>query len=160
MAAERRYWLGLFSHGTWNTFVANGAHTIGFRENRWPIVQKLKPGDYVLAYLTGVSRWIGALVVTGEPFFDASPLWAEDVLPARVKVKPLVMLTPETAVPIAELRDKLTLFRKLKNPNAWTGRLRGAPARWTRGDGEAVVEALLDAQVNPVVREVDGRKLA
>jgi hypothetical protein len=37
----------------------------------------------------------------------------------------VVTLTPETAVPIHEFREELSIFRDLKSPHAWTGRLRG-----------------------------------
>jgi len=40
----------------------------GFRESRWATVQKIKPGDYLLCYLTGISRFIGALEVVSPPF--------------------------------------------------------------------------------------------
>jgi hypothetical protein len=48
----------------------------------------------------------------------------------------------------------------MKSPLAWTGRFRGSPARWNASDGEAVVEALLEATKNPTKRPVDAAKLA
>ena len=39
----------------------------------------------------------------------------------RVKVKMVAELTPETAVPIKDLKDKLSIFEDLKSPNAWSG---------------------------------------
>jgi hypothetical protein len=69
-------------------------------------------------------------------------------------------LTPETAVPVHELRDRLSIFQDLKSPKAWTGSFRGSPSTWKATDGAAVVEALQDAQENPVTRPVDFRKLA
>ena len=160
VSARRNYWLNLFTFGTWRTFIEHGAKVTGFRERRWKIVQEIKPGDYLLCYLTGVSRWIGVLVVTGDPFFERTPVWSEDLLPARLPVKPVVALMPETAVPIFELRDQLSLFKRLKNPDAWTGRLRSSPAKWSASDGEIILEALLEAKVRPVVRDVDQRKLS
>ena len=69
-------------------------------------------------------------------------------------------LTPETAVPVFELRDRLSVFQNLKNPNAWTGHFRGSPARWKAADGEAVVAAVQEAEKNPVHRHVDAAKLS
>ena len=154
------YWLVLFTHATWQTFLANGATVVGFREQRWLTVKQIKPGDQLLCYLTGVSRWIGTLAVTQKPFFDPTPIWLEDPLPARLSVKPVVTLTPETAVPILELKSRLSIFQNLKNPNAWTARLRRTPSLWQQQDGDIVAEALLDATVNPVVRDIDSKKLA
>ena len=156
---NRNYWLDLFTGTTWQEFLDAGAKVSGFREGRWRTVQRIKPGDYLLCYLTGVSRFIGVLEVISEPFKDWSPIWEEEVFPCRVEVKEVVSLTPETAVPIFELKDQLTIFRNLGNPNAWTGHVRGSPARWKASDGEAVVAALMEAKRNPIARPVDAVKL-
>ena len=50
----------------------------GFRKTRWPSVQRLKVGDYLLAYLTGVSRFIGVLEVTSAAYQDDAPIWSLD----------------------------------------------------------------------------------
>ena len=52
------------------------------------------------------------------------------------------------------------MFRDLKNPNFWSGPFRGSPTKWKDVDGEVVVGVLLEAERNPVVREVDPIKLA
>lgn len=59
---ERRYWLDLFTGTTWNEFVAAGGDVSGFRENRWNTVQEIRPGDYLLCYLTGPSRSVAVLL--------------------------------------------------------------------------------------------------
>jgi len=50
------------------------------------------------------------------------------------------------------MRDELTVFRDLDNPNRWQGPFRGSPNKWKAADGEAIVRALQDAEANPVVR--------
>jgi hypothetical protein len=52
----RTYWLDLFTGTTWKEFLAAGGEVSGFRERRWKTVQQMKPGDYLLCYLTGISR--------------------------------------------------------------------------------------------------------
>ena len=156
----RSYWLDLFTGTTWQEFLESGGDVSGFRERRRKTVQRIRPGDYLLCYLTGVSRFIGVLEVISEPFEDNSPIWKDENFPCRVKVKSVIKLTPETAVPVHELKDRLTIFQNLKNPNAWTGHFRGSPARWKSSDGEAVVKALQTAERAPVVRPVDKAKLA
>ena len=158
--ANRNYWLDLFTGVTWSEFLAAGGNISGFRESRWSAVQKIKPGDYLLCYLTGVSRFIGVLESASEPFKDSSPIWKDENFPCRLKVKPVVTLTPETAIPVLELRDRLSIFRDMKSPLAWTGRFRGSPARWSASDGEAVVGALVEAKKSPTKRPVDAAKLA
>jgi len=158
--SEHNYWLDLFTGVTWEEFIAAGGNTSGFRESRWSAVQKIKPGDYLLCYLTGVSRFIGVLEATSTAFRDTSLIWKDEDFPCRIKVKPVVMLSPSTAVPVVDLRDRLSMFREMKSPIAWTGHFRGSPAKWKPSDGDAVLESLLEAQKNPVTRPVDAAKLA
>jgi hypothetical protein len=155
----RNYWLDLFSGKTWQEFQKAGAEISGFRENRWSILKKIKKGDYFLCYLTGVSRLIGVLEVISDPYKDSTPIWSDDSFPCRLKVKVVVGLTPETALPIQELRDELSIFQNLKSPHAWVGLLRGSPTQWKTEDGEIIVKALLEAKANPTVRPVDLKKL-
>jgi len=157
---SRTYWLDLFTGATWKEFLDAGGKVSGFRESRWATVQKIKPGDYLLCYLTGVSRFIGALEVASPPFKDTTPIWKDEDFPCRLKVKSVAALTPETAVPVLGLRERLTIFSGMKSPIAWTGHFRGSPAKWKASDGEAVLEALLQATKTPVVRPVDVAKLA
>jgi predicted RNA-binding protein len=158
--SKRSYWLDLFTGATWNEFKDAGGKISGFRKSRWNTVKKINPGDYLLCYLTGVSRFIGILEVVSEPFQDDSPIWSDEEFPCRLKVKIIVELTPETAIPVHELRDSLSFFQDLKSPHAWTGNFRASPAKWKTSDGETVVKALLQAKENPVIRPVDKRKLA
>ena len=158
--AERSYWLDLFTAETWDEFLAAGGDVSGFTERRWKTVQRMRPGDYLLCYLTGISRFVGLLEVVEPAFRSEEPIWSGAVFPSRLGVKTVVTLTPETAVPVLELRDRLSMFENLKNPNRWSGPFRGSPTKWKDADGRVVVEALLDAQANPVVREVDPVKLA
>jgi predicted RNA-binding protein len=116
--SSHNYWLDLFTGVTWKEFLAAGGDISGFRESRWSVVQKIKPGDYLICYLTGVSRFIGMLEVISAPFKGSSPIWKDEDFPCRVKVKAVVVLTPETAVPVLELRDRLSFFREMKSPLA------------------------------------------
>lgn len=157
--SSRNYWLDLFTWATWQEFHKAGANVSGFRESRWNTVRQMKPGDYLLCYMTGISRWVGILEVVSEPFKDNTPIWKEDDFPCRVRVKLLFGLTPETAVPIFELKDQLSIFENASSPIAWTGSVRSSPAKWKVSDGEIVVRAIQDAKRNPVSRPLDQRKL-
>ena len=92
----------------------------------------------------------GFFVTFPGPFKDSAPIWKDELFPCRVRVRSVATLTTETAVPVFELRDELSVFRDLKNPNAWTGHFRGSPARWKPADGQAVVAAMLEARDNPI----------
>ena len=158
---ERRYWLDLFTGKTWEEFLKAGGSVSGFRETRWSSVRQLKPGDYLLCYLTGVSRWIGVLEVTGAPYQDhKTQIWDIDQFPARVPVKVVIALEPLTALPILTMQDRLSIFKNGSSSTSWTGAVRASPVHWPATDGELVVSALEEAAKNPIERSFDPRKLA
>ncbi|WP_299616976.1 EVE domain-containing protein [Pelagibius sp.] len=154
------YWLNLFSYKSWTEFLDAGGQVTGFREGRAKSVRRIKPGDLMLCYLTGVSRFIGLLEVKDRAFTDTTPIWEDAVFPERLPVRVAIQLEPETAVPITDLKTQLSIFENLSNPHAWTGRLRGSPAKWRASDGEAIVAAMRNASANPVRRPFDPAKLA
>jgi len=156
---KRKYWLDLFSPQTWEEFLATDQSVSGFRESKWKTVQRIQPGDYLICYLTGVSRFVGMLEVTSEAFVDSTRIWKNETFPARVKVKPVVILSLETAVPIRQLQDRISIFGSEPTSNSWSGHVRGSPTLWKVSDGEAVFEALVSAEENPVHRPVDQRKV-
>ena len=147
--SDRNYWLDLFTYTTWNEFLDAGGTISGFRKSRWKTMQRIKPGDYFLCYMTGVSRFIGVLEIQSESFQDTSPIWKDEDFPCRVNVKIVYKLEPETAIPILLLKDRLSVFQNLKNPNAWTGHFRGSPLKWSKSDGEVVVAAIEESLRNP-----------
>lgn len=153
------YWLGLFTPKTWQEFIDSGSDVSGFRESRWSAVQKIAKGDYLLCYLTGISRFVGLLEVVGKPFKDTKKIWSDDSFPSRVKVKPLVKLTPETAVPVQSLRGQLSFLPQDSWGPAWTGHFRGSPTQWKSADGEIVADILKAAALNPVNTPIDPAKL-
>ncbi|MFI7742539.1 hypothetical protein [Kocuria rhizosphaericola] len=156
----RTYWLDLFTVETWQEFRDHGSNISGFAESRYKSVQRMKPGDYLLCYLTHVSRWVGILEITGDAFVDSSPIWSSRVFPSRIPVKPVIELDAEFGVPVLEMRADLTIFQNLDNPNRWSGPFRGSPAKWKPADGEAVLRALQDALENPIQRPLRTKRKA
>jgi hypothetical protein len=159
--APRNYWLDLFTYETWQEFLAAGGDVSGFRQAKWKTVQQIKPGDFLMCYLTGVSRFIGVLQVESQAFQDTKLIWGREPFPARVRVRIVVQLTPETAVPVLELREVLSIFRgDQESRGYWTGFVRSSPSKWKETDGEAVVKAIQAAKTNPIERPFDPAKLA
>ena len=71
------YWVDLFTGTTWNEFRKAGSSISGFRASQKTIAKRIKPGDILVCYLTGVMRWIGALEVIG-PRDDKTAIWKFD----------------------------------------------------------------------------------
>jgi hypothetical protein len=154
------YWLDLFTGTTWQEFRKAGATISGFRELRRRSARRVKAGDVFLCYVTGVMRWVGALEVVG-PTRDASPIWESDTFPVRFAVKPLVKLNPECGVPMQRFEGRLEFYLGPEHRGGFKGFLRGSPNLFKReGDGAVILEALREAERNPVPTPIDLRKLA
>ena len=155
----RNYWLDLFTGKTWEEFLNAGGATSGFRTRMIKAARKVHPGDYFLCYLTGLSRFIGIIEVLSDSFVDYNTtIWEDESFPVRFKVKLARKLEPETAVPIKYLKDRLSVFRNLKSPNAWTGSFRRSLFPISEEDGDIIVAAIGDAAKNPVRRPYDEKK--
>lgn len=59
------YWLDLFTGTTWEEFRKAGENVSGFRERHKKILNRLKKGDILLCYVTGIMHWVGVLEVIG-----------------------------------------------------------------------------------------------
>lgn len=156
---NRNHWLDLFTGKTWEEFHKYGANVSGFKERRRNIAKRIHPGDYLICYLTGLSRFIGVLEVLSESYFDTETrIWEDQLFPVRFKVKVVYSLNPKTAIPVHSLKDKLSIFRDAKTPRGWSGFFRGSPVQFDQKDGEAIVEAIKDVTSNPIEREFDQRR--
>lgn len=154
------YWLDLFTGETWKEYRDAGAKVSGFRQRRRRTCDRVKPGDYFLAYLTGVMRWVGILRVVG-PSKDQRRIWAADDFPVRFDVEPLVVLDPEYGVPMEKLEGKLEFYEGPQDRGKFKGFLRGSPSLFKGpADGALLVRLLEEAQRNPVALPFDPRKLA
>jgi hypothetical protein len=154
---SRRYWLDLFTGKTWEEFKKHGASVSGFRRRRAKLAKQIQPGDYLLCYITGISRFVGVLEIKSESR-DTTQIWEDADFPLRFDVQVKYELTPKTGIPVLTLKDKLSLFQNLVSEHAWTGFFRGSPALFDTKDGEAIVEAIRLATTNPVEQEYEEAK--
>jgi hypothetical protein len=123
-------------------------------------VERIKPGDILLCYLTGVMRWVGSLEVQGRSK-DDSDIWEFDPFPERLTVKPIVLLPPEHGVPMQELQGRLAFYRSAADRPGYNGFLRMSPNRFKRdSDAQLIMKLLTDARDRPEKRPVDPKKLA
>lgn len=151
------YWLDVFTGKSWEEFLAAGGRVSGFKELREPRAAKMKPGDILLCYVAGVSRWIAALRVTGPMFMSNDRIWADDLYPVRVPCEIVVDLAPAHSVPMTQLLEDFSWWDDSKS-SRWGVHLQGPPTQMKREDGELVFSALESAKASPVERPVDPRK--
>jgi hypothetical protein len=146
-----QHWLNLFSVETWLEAARHGFAVTGFSPKRWELVQRIRPGDLMVCYLTGLSTYVGLLRVNGPAFKDEAPIWSTSVFPSRLPVTPEVLLRPDAGIPVRDLASELSFFQNMPHPysNAWTGHFRGSPNRIKLEDGLVIEQALRAAAADP-----------
>jgi len=154
------YWLDLFTGTTWREFRDSGDNVSGFSAKRRTVAQRVKKGDILLCYLTGVMRWVGALEVDG-PSADTRRIWKDREFPVRFQVKPLIILEAEHGVPMEQLETRVSFFSTAKDKGKFRGFVRASPNLFANSkDAELIVSLMREAERNPVSRPVDPKKLA
>ena len=141
------YFLSLFSPETYEAFRASDQTVSGFRERQRNAAERVHPGDRLICYMTKLGRWFGQLEVIDGPFVDRTPVFhpEDDPFIIRFRVKPLILLEVEKAVPIRdpELWDALTFTREhARTSPTWTGKLRTSLAPLEDSDGELIARLL------------------
>ena len=160
--------LDLFTPETWHAFRENGAGITGFRQRHRRLAsERVKPGDVFLCYLTRLSRWCGVLQVQSGVYDDDSLILGDpDPFTVRFKVKPIVVLEPELAIPIHvdEVWNKLSITNQYEKGHPhWTGFFRGSLNVFNEADGlylENLLKEQLSASSSYPLTEKDKRQLA
>ncbi|MCK5564068.1 MAG: hypothetical protein KAJ07_02385 [Planctomycetes bacterium] len=153
------YWLDLFTGTTWDEFRNYGANVTGFRPRMKGALQRVKPGDVFLCYLTKVMHWVGALEIIGESK-DKTQIWKNDEYPVRFDVKPIIMLDAEIGIPMSQLEGKAAFYASTKDAGKFKGFVRMSPNLFKKSsDGEYILKLLKEAKHNPIKKEVDDSKL-
>lgn len=142
------YFTDLFTVETYQAFLASDRTVSGFRENQQTMAARIRPGDKLLAYIKGLSRWTAMLEVTDGPTIDRKPLFLPDDDPfvVRFRVKADPCLTLEQGVPIKddEVFSALS-FTKGREDGYWLGPLRRSLQHIDDADGR-FLEATLKRQ--------------
>ena len=144
------FYTDLFSPVTYEAFTRSDQSITGFRPRQKNAATRIRPGDKLVCYVTKVSRWAGILEVRSEYFEDSMPLFylEDDPFVIRFRVKPLVWLPMEKAVPIRDdhVWKALSFTRDCeKNSPRWTGKMRVSLNLLSEEDGR-FLEELLEGQ--------------
>lgn len=154
------HFLNLFSPETYDAFSKSDRSISGFRISRKRAADYISVGDKFVCYMTKLSRWVGVLEVESDWFQDNSPIFEPENDPfiVRFKVRPLVWLEPEKAIPIHqdEVWRALSFTRNHdKSTSTWTGRLRSSLGRLSDKDGAYLEQRLMKQSTEGVIYELD-----
>ena len=147
------FFLDLFTPETWDIFRNAGASVTGFRTRQRNLArERVKRGDIFICYMTRLSRWCGAVQVESAAYDDNSPIYDDpDPFTVRFRVRPLVVLAPETSIPIRDenVWSSLTITKDHRRGSAtWTGFFRGSLNRFEEGDGNYLLKLLKDQKTD------------
>lgn len=144
------HYVTLFSPETYRRFSESKRDVTAARMRNWKAAERTSPGDLIVAYLTGLSRWVGLFEVIGKPYQDSTPLFADkdDPFCVRIPIKVHAWLSPDRGLPIHDraIWSKLS-FTKDHEPTSalWTGPVRTSLAPLDPQDGK-LLDSLLRAQ--------------
>lgn len=159
--SERNYWFVRFSGDGWRRFERDGSTAYRFGIRSPAPVTQIQAEDYLLCYLTGLSRFIGVLRVVAAPDANQFVEREDGVTPCTVAVKPLIIMEPETALPVSELNSQLACFKEgIDRTHGWMKQFREGPMLWEQSEGQAVVAALLKIRQHPKSRPLGKSAMA
>lgn len=103
------------------------------------MAKRVMVGDKFICYMTKLGRWVGILEVESECFEDKTPIYSpEDPFIVRFKVRPIVWLSMEKAIPIREgfVWNSLSFTKGIDiKSSKWTGKLRNSLNPLIENDG-------------------------
>ena len=162
-----QYFLEIVSPETWQHFCQR-QDEVGYRKRHLKVCTEIRPGDLLICYLKHLSRFCGVLEVQSELCRnkDRKLYGRKEIFPLCFKVRRIVTLEMEVAVPIKEEevwnRLSITRQRKLGKPG-WAGFFRNSLNRFNESDGSSLVGLLEKQQANPnsyPLTDKDRRRLA
>lgn len=155
------YWIDEFTEETWDQFWEAGGRISGWPDHyRNKVDDQVAQGDILVCYIIGKQKWVGALKVLGTSD-DKSPIWGLDEegrvkYPARLRVKPLVGLDVDLAIPMDELERKVSFFKSSTDKGTYRGFVRSSLKRFgDSADGKHLLRLLLSPRYR-----LDGRRWA
>ncbi len=134
---EACYYIDLFTPETWQEARSRGLTITGFSERRRRYASRVKPGDVFLCYLTGRSRFIGALRVTSEMFIDKETrIWASQPFPVRFECELMVEVPEDHGIHLREVQAQSA------QPATYDWIFRASPQEMPTDDSEWVLRRL------------------
>ena len=118
MAEGPTHYIVVTSPENWAKTAERGWSLLGLKSTKPGQAAAFKPGDKVVAYATGIKRFIAVVAVTSERFVDHTPIWGSpkkpgEDYPNRLQTRPLVTLGEPEYV------DAFALARRLAYAQQW-----------------------------------------
>ncbi len=156
MSAETAaaYWIIVGSPDNFERTEKLGFTVQGIKSRHRKKADRMKPGDKVLFYLTGIKAFGGVATITSPYFESHEPIWrsgdpkkeTEDY-PFRVNIEPDVVLTAKTATPAEPIARHMSYVSKWPAAN-WTLAFQGNVHEIGEADYELIRDAIAKAHAS------------
>ena len=149
MVAAPTHYIVVTSPENWAKTAERGWTLLGLKSTKPGQAAGFKPGDTVIAYATGIKKFIAALEVTSEMFVDHRPIWGSakkpgEDYPNRVETRPLVTLDE------GEQFDAFALARRLEFAKKWSDHIslafQGSIRPIPKADFDLIVTEMYEAK--------------
>jgi hypothetical protein len=142
------YWIIVGSPDNFMRTADLGFTVQGIKSRHRKKAERMKPGDKIIYYLTGIKAFAGISTITSRYFESHERIWqsgdpkkeAEDY-PFRVETTRDIVLDPADYVPAAGVARQMTYVRKWPAAN-WTLAFQGNVHEIGQGDYDLIREAL------------------
>ena len=111
------YWIVVGSQENMRIAQARGFDIFGFKSTRRNETSRMKPGDKLIFYLTGIMKFGGLATLTSDYFEDHTPVFKSEKKPSeeypfRVQVKPEIILEPSQYLDVKEIAPRMQYTKK------------------------------------------------
>ena len=148
------YYIDIFSPDTYQAFSNSDKSISGFREKQKGVSGLIRPGDFLVCYVTKLSRWVGVLEITSNYFISEEPIFTEisDPYIIRFNVKPVIWLSLDQSIPVDNdiSWNNLSFTKNLpKKSLSWTGMVRSSLRKLEQHDGDYLLSMLQQQSKTP-----------
>ncbi|MBM4406881.1 MAG: EVE domain-containing protein [Chloroflexi bacterium] len=114
--AEPTHWMLVSGADNFERSRTQGFKLAGMKSRHLKKAERVRPGDKVLFYLTGIQMFGGTAEATSTFFEDHTPLWASkkagESYPYRFKIKPDVILDAPHFLPSEVMAQQMRYAKK------------------------------------------------
>lgn len=146
-----KYWLDVYTEESWKEHLnnlKNGVNVVGFKKSFHKKAKNIQIGDYFIAYVKGVSKFVGVSKITSTAWEGAGRIHVDDPYPIRFSIENVYRLELDKGIPIKDLKEKLSIFENIGAKN-WGFLVIRSMFEYNTKDATTIIKAIEKAAPKP-----------